>query len=312
MTADIGLDASTSALSLDDAPDGEPSAQSAFGRPARGIGRPPRGANNREAYLQRLANDPKFTPRVGGFWTHDQRLYEGGSVGEGYTGLRGMSEFWRGRGDFRGGMRGGHGPAGRGDFRGGMRGGGRGGRGGAFGPLGPGPGFHSRVNREGQREELASEVDARPAKGERRLEMDKLEAELEAQKARAALQRRQEEDEREEQPAPVEAEPISEPASSAQIETSVPTDDPTPAPAEVEQQAAPAVPPKKPVANGGGGKWGHEGYEAVQAAEEQRQQRLLAFQQQQVARGGFRGRVRGRGRGAFAGLSNVHKLVAIC
>jgi hypothetical protein len=60
-----------------------------------------------------MAEDPKVTPRVGQFWTHDQRLNDGGNVGEGNnSGLRQMSPFWQGqgrgmpRGAFRGGFRG--------------------------------------------------------------------------------------------------------------------------------------------------------------------------------------------------------------
>ena len=120
--------------------------------------RPP-PIDNREAYAQRIANDPKFTPRVGNFWTHDQRHYEPGAVGDGgYAGLRTFSEYWRG-------------PQGRGGFRGGFRGRGRG-----F-PPGPGPlgrrpnGFHGQ--------ELSNDSES----GEPRLEMDKVEAELERAKA---------------------------------------------------------------------------------------------------------------------------------
>jgi hypothetical protein len=100
-----------------------PSATSSDQPPAE---RPPRGprGNQREAYAQRMAEDPKFTPRVGQFWTHDQRLYEGGNVGDGYTGLRQMSPFWRGRAMPRGAFRGGFRGRGRGGFipngRGGM------------------------------------------------------------------------------------------------------------------------------------------------------------------------------------------------
>ena len=60
--------------------------------------RPPR-ASNRTAYLAKIASDPTYVPRVGKFWTHDERHYAAGKVGEGeYAGLREMSEFWRGRG----------------------------------------------------------------------------------------------------------------------------------------------------------------------------------------------------------------------
>ena len=61
--------------------------------------------SGRDAYSERLAADPKFTPRVGGFWTHDQRHYQAGDVQEGgYNGLRHMSGYWRGRGRGRKGV----------------------------------------------------------------------------------------------------------------------------------------------------------------------------------------------------------------
>ncbi|KAK8844776.1 hypothetical protein IAR55_006626 [Kwoniella newhampshirensis] len=125
--------------------------------------RPPRG-NNRDAYTQRLATDPKFTPRVGGFWTHDQRLYESGPVGEGaYTGLRQMSEYWRGRGGPRG-------------VRGGFRGRGRG--------FGPGPLKISLAGRQQatpfpseQKQELTADPEEEEG-DEPVLEMDRLEIAL--------------------------------------------------------------------------------------------------------------------------------------
>jgi len=92
-----------------------PNAASSLEEPADRAQRGPRG-NQREAYAQRMAEDPKFTPRVGQFWTHDQRLYEGGNVGDGYSGLRQMSPFWRGRGMPRGAFRGGIRGRGRGGF----------------------------------------------------------------------------------------------------------------------------------------------------------------------------------------------------
>lgn len=73
----------------------------------------------REAYTSRLATDPSYTPRIGKFWGHDDRLME--------VELRGLTPYWRGRG--RGGeIRGGRGFSARG--RGGMaRGGFHGGNG---------------------------------------------------------------------------------------------------------------------------------------------------------------------------------------
>lgn len=67
----------------------------------------PRPASNRAAYLAKLSSDPTFVPRVGKFWTHDQRHFGGGKVGQGdYAGLREMSEYWRERGRGRGRGRG--------------------------------------------------------------------------------------------------------------------------------------------------------------------------------------------------------------
>lgn len=123
--ADSSLAASTSALTLDDpTPTSEsssaPTPASATDGPGARPGPVPR---NRVAYTQRVAEDPKFTPRVGNFWMHDQRHYEAGSIGEGsFSGLRGMSDYWRGRGGMRGmprgGFRGAPIPRGRGRGRG--------------------------------------------------------------------------------------------------------------------------------------------------------------------------------------------------
>lgn len=122
-------------------------------------GRPPR-VDNRGAYAQRIANDPKFTPRVGNFWTHDQRHYEPGAVGDGgYAGLRTFSEYWRGPRGARAG------------FRGGFRGRGRG-----F-PPGPGP-----LRRGVDGVDAGRELSNGPESGGPRLEMDKLE-EMERAKA---------------------------------------------------------------------------------------------------------------------------------
>ena len=46
--------------------------------------------NPRQAYLERLTNDPSYVPRVGAFWGHDDRLMD--------KELRSMSPWWRGRG----------------------------------------------------------------------------------------------------------------------------------------------------------------------------------------------------------------------
>jgi hypothetical protein len=142
------LTASTSAIKLDDTPTTTPSeipTSTTDAEPvtsSRGVEllpdsgaaaavantatqpRPVRGAQ-RDGNSQRVAEDPKITPRVGNFWTHDQRLNEGGNTGEGYPGGRQMP-FFRGRamprGAFRGGLprggrgRGGFFPNGRGGF----------------------------------------------------------------------------------------------------------------------------------------------------------------------------------------------------
>ncbi|KEP52921.1 CASC3/barentsz eIF4AIII-binding protein [Rhizoctonia solani 123E] len=53
------------------------------------------GKTQRQAYLDKLSEDPSFIPRVGAFWGHDERLLA--------PELRGMSDWWRGK---RGGGRG--------------------------------------------------------------------------------------------------------------------------------------------------------------------------------------------------------------
>lgn len=67
----------------------------------------------RDAYENRLAEDPSFTPRIGRFWGHDERLIE--------PELRTLTPYWRGRG--RGGELRGRGTRGRANFagRGGMQ-----------------------------------------------------------------------------------------------------------------------------------------------------------------------------------------------
>ncbi|EPS98813.1 hypothetical protein FOMPIDRAFT_1042380 [Fomitopsis schrenkii] len=54
----------------------------------------PRGQSARQAYQQRLDNDPSFVPKVGEFWGHDDRLLD--------KDLRSLSGWWRGRGRGRG------------------------------------------------------------------------------------------------------------------------------------------------------------------------------------------------------------------
>ena len=103
--------------------DDAPSSRSAAAGPSNGhaVGPADNGDNStpyfqaREAYTTRLAADPSYTPRIGKFWSHDERLME--------PELRGLAPYWRGRG--RGGeVRGARGGAVRG--RGGMaRGSGR-------------------------------------------------------------------------------------------------------------------------------------------------------------------------------------------
>jgi hypothetical protein len=67
-----------------------------------------RGRTARQAYQERLENDPSYVPTVGGFWGHDDRLLD--------KGLRPLSEWWRGR--WQGGARGrGFGIRGRGRGR---------------------------------------------------------------------------------------------------------------------------------------------------------------------------------------------------
>lgn len=55
----------------------------------RGRSKPRGGKTQRQAYLERLSEDPSFIPRVGAFWGHDERLFG--------PELRGMSDWWRGR-----------------------------------------------------------------------------------------------------------------------------------------------------------------------------------------------------------------------
>ncbi|CAE7201640.1 unnamed protein product [Rhizoctonia solani] len=48
-----------------------------------------RGKSHRQAYLDKLSEDPSFIPRVGAFWGHDERLLA--------PELRSMSDWWRGK-----------------------------------------------------------------------------------------------------------------------------------------------------------------------------------------------------------------------
>ncbi|CAE6442207.1 unnamed protein product [Rhizoctonia solani] len=52
------------------------------------------GKTQRQAYLDKLSEDPSFIPRVGAFWGHDERLLA--------PELRGMSDWWRGKRGARG------------------------------------------------------------------------------------------------------------------------------------------------------------------------------------------------------------------
>ena len=61
--------------------------------PAASAPRPPK-PNPRQAYLDRLSSDPSYVPRVGAFWSHDERLMD--------KDLRSMSGWWRGRWQGRG------------------------------------------------------------------------------------------------------------------------------------------------------------------------------------------------------------------
>ena len=68
-----------------------------------------RGQTARQAYQERLVNDPSYVPTVGEFWGHDDRLLD--------KDLRSLSGWWRGR--WQGGVRGrGFGPRGHGRGRG--------------------------------------------------------------------------------------------------------------------------------------------------------------------------------------------------
>lgn len=71
-----------------------------------------RGPSARQAYQQRLEQDPSYVPTVGEFWGHDDRLLD--------KDLRSLSGWWRGRWQSRGRGRGGfmRGRGGRGFFPG--------------------------------------------------------------------------------------------------------------------------------------------------------------------------------------------------
>ncbi|KAN0063986.1 hypothetical protein ACQY0O_003592 [Thecaphora frezii] len=78
-------------------PAGEARSAGRGGRGGRGRGRGGPGAQGAAAshvgaalaYRERLQKDPSFTPRVGQFWGHDERLLD--------QDLRGLSGWWRGR-----------------------------------------------------------------------------------------------------------------------------------------------------------------------------------------------------------------------
>lgn len=70
--------------------------------------RRPVGMTARQVYLKRLENDPAYTPRVGEFWGHDERLLE--------KDLRSLSGWWRGKWTGRGGAAPGFHDRGRGGF----------------------------------------------------------------------------------------------------------------------------------------------------------------------------------------------------
>lgn len=255
------LTASTSALKLDDAPaapspapvqlatitDAEtssrgvellPESTSTASAPApsasahaRGQGRPLRGTQ-RDAYAQRVAEDPKFTPRVGQFWTHDQRLYEGGNVGgDGYSGLRQMSPFWRGRAVPRGAA-----------FRGGFQRG-RGGRGGFFPGANGRGGFVNGPPRPVELElSLVQDQDQQEQQGKEDGSSSRLAMDREFELAEAREKARS---------APKAPEPPA-----------VETNDNE----NVETPAAKAVqPPTAPLAER---KWGHEGFETLAGSDQ--------------------------------------------
>lgn len=207
----------------------------------------PRGLANR------ISRDPRVTPRAGGFWTHDQRQSDHGHFndgGFGGRGSRGRVEPFRGaRGGFRGRGRGGFNAVDRGnwdDF-----GGGRG----------------QELTTPVEKVELLPD-------GEKTLEMDKLEAELDRKRAAAQEQARAEAESLALAVAQAQAEPEQQVAEDVVVKT----------------EESPAQPPrtvKEP-------KWGHEGFESMQAVQQFQANRL---------------NIRGRGRGrVFFGTSRYrHK-----
>ncbi|KAJ8086964.1 hypothetical protein PM082_005789 [Marasmius tenuissimus] len=66
-----------------------PPPDSPRGPPARSMPRRGAGQTARQAYQQRLDNDPSYVPTVGEFWGHDDRLLD--------KDLRSLSGWWRGR-----------------------------------------------------------------------------------------------------------------------------------------------------------------------------------------------------------------------
>ncbi|KAH9174601.1 hypothetical protein EDB89DRAFT_554680 [Lactarius sanguifluus] len=99
-------------------PSEPPAAAASSGQPAESEDEPKptsvsashrRGQTARQAYQERLENDPSYVPTVGEFWGHDDRLLD--------KDLRSLSGWWRGR--WQGGARGrGFGVRGRGRGRG--------------------------------------------------------------------------------------------------------------------------------------------------------------------------------------------------
>ena len=82
--------AAAAASSTDPISDDEPTPTSVSTAPHR------RGQTARQAYQERLENDPSYVPTVGEFWGHDDRLLD--------KDLRSLSGWWRGR--WQGGARG--------------------------------------------------------------------------------------------------------------------------------------------------------------------------------------------------------------
>ncbi|KAI0720368.1 hypothetical protein C8T65DRAFT_10273 [Cerioporus squamosus] len=78
--------------------DDEPVASTSHAPPHAAFPSHSRGQSARQAYQQRLENDPSYVPKVGEFWGHDDRLLD--------KDLRSLSGWWRGRWQSRGRGRG--------------------------------------------------------------------------------------------------------------------------------------------------------------------------------------------------------------